>query len=34
MALPLFTKEAPELVEQYIAAFEKVWDNRKELAKI
>ena len=30
--LPCFTSEAPELVDQYIAAFEKVWAHRKELA--
>lgn len=30
--LPLFTKEMPELNEQYIKAFEKVWAHRKELA--
>ena len=32
MGLPYFTKEVPELVDQYIAAFEKVWAHRKELA--
>lgn len=31
--LPLFTKEMPELNEQYINAFEKVWAHRKELGK-
>jgi dTDP-4-amino-4,6-dideoxygalactose transaminase len=31
--LPLFTKEMPELNEQYIKAFEKVWAHRKELAE-
>jgi perosamine synthetase len=30
--LPLFRAEAPELVDQYIAAFEKVWAHRKELS--
>lgn len=30
--LPLFTSEAPELVEQYVKAFRKVWARRKELA--
>jgi hypothetical protein len=30
--LPLFTSEVPELVEQYVEAFEKVWAHRKELA--
>ncbi len=29
--LSLFRQEAPELVEQYIKAFEKVWAHRKEL---
>jgi len=29
--LPYFTKEMPELTEQYIKAFEKVWSHRKEL---
>jgi len=31
LALPYFTTEVPELVEQYIKAFEKVWAHRKEL---
>ncbi len=31
MYLPLFTKEVPELVEQYVKAFEKVWAHRQEL---
>jgi perosamine synthetase len=29
--LPYFTTEAPELVDQYAKAFEKVWAHRKEL---
>lgn len=33
LSLPFFTKEMPELNEQYIKAFEKVWAHRKELAK-
>jgi dTDP-4-amino-4,6-dideoxygalactose transaminase len=33
LSLPFFTKEMPELNEQYIRAFEKVWAHRKELAK-
>lgn len=33
ISLPFFTKEMPELNEQYIKAFEKVWANRKSLAK-
>ncbi len=32
ISLPYFTKDVPELVDQYIAAFEKVWAHRKELA--
>jgi perosamine synthetase len=32
IALPYFTKEVPEVVDQYIKAFEKVWAHRKELA--
>ena len=31
ISLPLFTREMPELNEQYIKAFEKVWAHRKEL---
>ncbi|MCX5758158.1 MAG: aminotransferase class I/II-fold pyridoxal phosphate-dependent enzyme, partial [Candidatus Hydrogenedentes bacterium] len=31
LALPYFTTEAPELVDQHIKAFEKVWAHRKEL---
>lgn len=30
-SVALFRQEAPELVEQYIKAFEKVWAHRKEL---
>ncbi|NQV33850.1 MAG: DegT/DnrJ/EryC1/StrS family aminotransferase [Phycisphaeraceae bacterium] len=30
--LPYFTSEVPELVTQYVKAFEKVWAHRKELA--
>lgn len=33
LSLPYFTKEMPELVDQYIKAFEKVWAHRKELGK-
>jgi dTDP-4-amino-4,6-dideoxygalactose transaminase len=33
IALPYFTSPAPELVEQYVKAFEKVWAHRDELAK-
>jgi len=32
ISLPYFTKEVPELVDQYAKAFEKVWAHRKELA--
>jgi dTDP-4-amino-4,6-dideoxygalactose transaminase len=31
IAMPLFTTDAPELVQQYTRAFEKVWAHRKEL---
>jgi hypothetical protein len=33
LSLPYFTKDVPELVDQYIRAFEKVWAHRTELAK-
>ena len=33
IALPYFTKEVPELVDQYIKAFEKVWAHRNEIGK-
>ncbi|MDD4870128.1 MAG: DegT/DnrJ/EryC1/StrS family aminotransferase [Kiritimatiellae bacterium] len=33
ISLPFFTKEMPELTEQYIKAFEKVWAHRKQLGK-
>jgi perosamine synthetase len=32
IGLPYFTSAAPELVDQYAAAFEKVWAHRKQLA--
>jgi dTDP-4-amino-4,6-dideoxygalactose transaminase len=32
--LPLFYGEAPELITQYAAAFEKVWAHRTELASV
>jgi dTDP-4-amino-4,6-dideoxygalactose transaminase len=32
IGLPYFTSEVPELVDQYVKAFEKVWAHRKELA--
>ena len=31
IGLPYFTSERPELVDQYVKAFEKVWARRKEL---
>ena len=31
IGLPYFTEDAPELVEQYVKAFEKVWAHRKDL---
>ncbi|KPL13060.1 TetR family transcriptional regulator, partial [candidate division BRC1 bacterium SM23_51] len=30
--LPLFTSKVPELVDQYVKAFQKVWTHRKQLA--
>ncbi len=32
LGLPFFTKQVPELCDQYANAFEKVWAHRKELA--
>jgi hypothetical protein len=32
ISLPYFTKDVPDLVDQYFQAFEKVWAHRKELA--
>jgi dTDP-4-amino-4,6-dideoxygalactose transaminase len=32
ISLPVFTSEQPELVEQYVRAFEKVWAHRKRLS--
>jgi perosamine synthetase len=34
VGLPYFTSEVPELVDQYINAFEKVWGQRKKLASL
>jgi hypothetical protein len=34
IALLLFTSEAPELIDQYVKAFEKVWARRKDLGSI
>jgi dTDP-4-amino-4,6-dideoxygalactose transaminase len=33
ISLPLITSDLPELVDQYAAAFEKVWAHREELGK-
>ena len=33
MAIPCFTKPVPELIDQYIKAFEKVWAHRGEIGK-
>ena len=32
-ALPLFYEDAPELMGQYVKAFEKVWARKSELAE-
>lgn len=32
--LPLIHGEAPELIDQYVKAFEKVWAHRSELARV
>ena len=32
IALPYFTKNVPELVDQYALAFEKVWSHRQQLS--
>lgn len=34
VTLPYFTRDVPELIDQYIVAFEKVWSHRKQLAKL
>lgn len=31
--VPLFYEDVPELIGQYVNAFEKVWAHRAELAK-
>jgi dTDP-4-amino-4,6-dideoxygalactose transaminase len=33
LGLPLFYEDVPELVDQYVKAFEKVWAHKAELAK-
>jgi hypothetical protein len=32
--LPLIHGDAPELVEQYVKAFEKVWAHKDDVAKL
>ena len=32
--VPLFHREASELIDQYVKAFEKVWARKSELAKV
>ena len=32
--LPFFYEETPELMDQYVKAFEKIWAHRAELAKV
>jgi perosamine synthetase len=34
VSLPYFTSDAPELIEQYALAFEKVWAHRQKLASL
>lgn len=34
IGIPYFTSDVPEMVEQYVKAFEKVWAHRKELSKV
>lgn len=34
IAIPCFTKAVPELVDQYVKAFEKVWAHRAQLASV
>jgi hypothetical protein len=33
ISLPRFTKPVPELIDQYVKAFEKVWAHRAQLGK-
>ena len=33
LPLPYFTSEVPELIDQYVKAFEKVWAHRDEIGK-
>jgi len=34
IALPYFTKQVPELADQYVKAFEKVWSHRSQLGRV
>lgn len=34
LGLPLFYEDVPELVDQYVRAFEKVWAHKEELSRI
>ncbi|HOW70614.1 MAG TPA: DegT/DnrJ/EryC1/StrS family aminotransferase [Phycisphaerae bacterium] len=34
ISIPIFTNAAPELIDQYVKAFEKVWAHREMLAKV
>jgi len=34
IGLPYFTSPVPEVIEQYVKAFEKVWAHRRQLAKV
>jgi hypothetical protein len=34
IGLPYFTSPVPELVEQYVKAFQKVWANRSAVAAL
>ena len=34
LGLPLFYEDAPELVDQYVKAFEKVWAHKEELSNM
>jgi dTDP-4-amino-4,6-dideoxygalactose transaminase len=33
-SLPLFYEDAPEVMAQYVKAFEKVWARKSELARV
>jgi perosamine synthetase len=34
MSMPLFYEDVPDLVDQYVKAFEKVWAHKEELSKM